>query len=609
MLRQRLFLNLLPFVIVLLAICVYAISLYLRLAERVDTTVTNSYASLTAAHTMGLALGNMDREISLVTVAGQKTTDKATFRNLQNRFEDNLNVLFAQSTPETELLNQRLATNFYLFKEAVIAIGTNADSAFRHEIYDKQLIPVVLKMQALLENIRDINHKEILATSRNVRTITHDVIQLMIIGTIIGLVISIYASVALGRSILQPIQLLTRATHELGEGKLQHPVPTFSRDEFGELATAFNKMALQLQEYRQSTAAQIVRLHRTMETTLATFPDPIFVLNQDREIELKNTAAEELLSSPGGNIDWSNRLKTFAQKTFETGKNYLPYNFEEGISYRANGADKFFLPRVVAMRDMENAVTGVAVVLYDVTRFRLMDAAKTNLVATVSHELKTPLTSVRMALYMLLEQNFGPLTPKQDQLLQTARNDAERLLRILNDLLDLARLEQGNADLRKEKITPVELLQIVNEEMAEQIAAKGLTLHCKSEPDLPSIWVDPQRIKYVFANLIINAAKYSPANGKITLRAAPAEDGNVEFTVTDQGPGIREEHHVRIFDRFFRVPDAAKPGAGLGLSIAKEITVAHGGRIGVRNAPEGGSTFFVLLKGDVFSATQTAHAE
>lgn len=261
------------------------------------------------------------------------------------------------------------------------------------------------------------------------------------------------------------------------------------------------------------------------------------------------------------------------------------------------------------MRDMENAVTGVAVVLYDVTRFRLMDAAKTNLVATVSHELKTPLTSVRMALYMLLEQNFGPLTPKQDQLLQTARNDAERLLRILNDLLDLARLEQGNADLRKEKITPVELLQIVNEEMAEQIAAKGLMLHCKSEPDLPSIWVDPQRIKYVFANLIINAAKYSPANGKITLRAAPAEDGNVEFTVTDQGPGIREEHHVRIFDRFFRVPDAAKPGAGLGLSIAKEITVAHGGRIGVRNAPEGGSTFFVLLKGDVFSATQTAHAE
>jgi signal transduction histidine kinase len=237
------------------------------------------------------------------------------------------------------------------------------------------------------------------------------------------------------------------------------------------------------------------------------------------------------------------------------------------------------------------------VVLYDVTRFRLLDAAKTNLVATVSHELNTPLTSIRMALHILLEKTVGTLTQKQDDLLQTARSDTERLLRILNDLLDLARLEEGNDELRKEKMFPVELLQSVIDEMADKVAAHGLKLSCIIEPDLPAVLVDRQRVNHVFTNLITNAIKYSPAGGEIFLRADRAEENSVEFSVSDQGPGISEEFQARIFDRFFRVPGQDKTGAGLGLSIAREIAVAHGGRIGVKSPPGEGTTFFVVLKG------------
>jgi signal transduction histidine kinase len=424
----------------------------------------------------------------------------------------------------------------------------------------------------------------------------------MVIGLVIGLIISLYACISISRSILKPIHSLTEATRALGEGNQPQPLALVSNDEFGQLAGAFNKMAAQLQEYRQSTSEQIVQLHHTMETTLASFPDPIFVLNKAGEVELKNPAAEELLASQNASSDWSKRLNIIVQKTFLTGESFLPHGFEEGISYRANGMDKFFLPRVVAMRSSKNGLASVAVVLYDVTRFRLMDAAKTNLVATVSHELKTPLTSVRMALYMLLEKTFGPLTAKQEELLETGRNDSDRLLRILNDLLDLARLEQGYADLRKEKVAPAVLLEEIAHEMADQIASKGLALQSSVAPGLPIVVVDRQRIKYVFANLITNAVKFSPPGGKITFQAVPGENGEVEFSVTDQGPGIRNEYHVRIFERFFRVPEGNKPGAGLGLSIAKEITVAHGGRIGVRNASGAGSTFFVSIKGDAATA-------
>jgi signal transduction histidine kinase len=290
------------------------------------------------------------------------------------------------------------------------------------------------------------------------------------------------------------------------------------------------------------------------------------------------------------------RLQTIAQSTLASGEHFLPHSFDGVVSYRVNGAEKYFLPRVLTMRDKQDALFGVAVVLYDVTRFRLLDAAKTDLVATVSHELKSPLTSVRMALHILLERTVGALTPKQDELVQTARNDTERLLRILNDLLDLARLEGGNAELHRENIRPAELLEATVAETADHAAAKGLKLISIVDPDLPAISVDRQRISHVFSNLISNAIKHSPAGSEILLSAARAEDNAVQFSVIDHGPGIPEEYQTRIFDRFFRVPSQKKKGAGLGLSIAREITLAHGGRIGVKCAPGQGAEFFVVLE-------------
>jgi NtrC-family two-component system sensor histidine kinase KinB len=266
------------------------------------------------------------------------------------------------------------------------------------------------------------------------------------------------------------------------------------------------------------------------------------------------------------------------------------------VSFRVEDTDKFFLPRILAMRTKQDNLFGVAVVLYDVTRFRLLDAVKTNLVATVSHELKTPLTSVRMVLHILLERTVGALSPKQSELLTTARDDTERLLRILNNLLDLARLEEGTAGLQRERVFPAELVQRVMDELADKVAAKGLKLKSNVQPDLPAVLVDRQRIDHVFTNLITNAVKHSPRGGEIVVGAARTDDNGVEFYVTDQGPGVPDEYRTLIFDRFFRVPGQTNPGAGLGLSIAKEITIAHGGRIGVKDAEARGSRFYVVLE-------------
>jgi signal transduction histidine kinase len=337
-----------------------------------------------------------------------------------------------------------------------------------------------------------------------------------------------------------------------------------------------------------------------METTLASFPDPVFVLNKEGTIELKNPAADGLASSLQLKGQLPDRLQAIARKTLDRGENFLPTSFKEAISYRIGGEDKFFLPRVLAMRSKEDALFGAAVVLYDVTRFRILDAASTDLVAMAGNELKGPLTNVRMVLHILLEKTVGALTPKQDELLKAARNNTDRLLRILNDLLDFARVDEVNTGLRKEPVAPSELLAGALQEMANKFTAKNLNVNFIVEPDLPPVLVDRQCINHVFTNLISNAIEHSPDNGEIILRAKPAENQDVEFSITDQGPGIPEEYHSRIFQRFFRVPGQTESGAGVGLSIAREITVAHGGHIGVQLVPTGGGcTFYVVLGSNV----------
>ena len=176
---------------------------------------------------------------------------------------------------------------------------------------------------------------------------------------------------------------------------------------------------------------------------------------------------------------------------------------------------------------------------------------------------------------ILLEKGIGPLTDKQHELLQMGRKEAERLLRILNDLLDLARMEAGESALNQEPVAPAELVQSILDEAQRRVVDQGLTLTCSVAPRLPAVLVDRQRISHVFHNFISNALSHSPPGTEIQVRAARTDGDGIQFSVIDRGAGISEEYQARIFERFFRAPGQKRVGAGLGLSIAREIVVAH----------------------------------
>jgi signal transduction histidine kinase len=250
---------------------------------------------------------------------------------------------------------------------------------------------------------------------------------------------------------------------------------------------------------------------------------------------------------------------------------------------------------VLPIRDPFGLTLGAAVLLEDVTRFRLLDQVKGDLVATASHELKTPLTSVRLALHLLLEETVGPLTPKQTELLLDARDNAERLLAVVNNLLDLARLEQQDGGLNLQPQAPEELLRAAADAVAARAEDRGVALHVDAAPDLPPVGVDAQRLGHALGNLLDNSLTHTERGGRITLSAV-ADGDHVTLTVTDTGEGIPPEHLPRVFERFFRVPGRTRgTGTGLGLAIVREIVTAHGGTAACESRPGEGTVFRLML--------------
>jgi two-component system, NtrC family, sensor histidine kinase KinB len=597
MLRIRIILSQLPFILVLLGVSGFALFLFAQLANKVDRTIAENYLRDAAAVEMMLAVERMDTALDRARKE-DRSSAQLMFDTNSRLFAQRLQAQLTNTatlTPWPDL--PTLQTNYNaLLLLSLDMFSTNLTAEAEDLKYNESII-ITDNLKRSLSSLREEIRKNIFATGKSIQQTSRTFAGLLILGLTAALFISIVVSTKLGKAILKPIQTLTTAAREIGQGNLAQTVPVLSSDELGELATTFNNMAAQLNTYRQSTTEQIIRLHRTMEAALASFSDPVFIIDRYGRIELSNRAAEELSAQLLLDGALPPKLLAAASDVLQRNQDFLPDSFDEVIILRANGAERALLPRLHIMREADAKPVGVAVVLHDVTRFRLLDDAKTNLVATVSHELKTPLTSVRMVLHLILEQSLGPLTDKQARLLETARKDAERLLKMLDALLDIARLEAGASTLTKSPIAPTALVESIRDEVQALAATNGFKLVTKVEPHLPDVLVDRQQIGQVFHNFIANALKHSPPGGKIQIAAVSGPEGSVQFSVGDEGPGIAPEHQSLIFDRFYRVPGQTKRGAGLGLSIAREIVVAHGGRVGVRSEVGQGSEFFFVLGG------------
>ena len=592
--KRRIFFGLAPLFILLVAIGTFAISLFAKLGNSVDVILRENFRSVLAGQQMKETAERMDSAL-FFSLAGEEERGRKLYAENLPAFRESLRTELGNITlpGEQELANkvQRLHGEYAAKADA---FWQTKDSEMRRKMYFGEMLPAFTEIKDTAQAIIRINQDNMVQADRDARHLSAQSTRYMVIAIGAGIAGAIYFAARLQRSILQPIQALTAVSKELGEGKLDQVVPVATHDELGELADTFNKMATKLRAYRQAMGDQVVQARQMTEITFSAFPDPIIALTSDGRIDFTNPAATKFLYHCGQTDGLPPGVQVEVDRVFKGAPDFLPTSFERVLVFRVEDHEVFMLPRVIGMRDEAGHIFGAAVILQDVTRLRLLDEVKTNLVSTVSHELRTPLTSVRMGLHLLLEERIGPLNGKQTELLLAAREDSERLLRMINDLLDLAKLESGKAVLPSQVLAAQELIESAEEDLRAIAESRGARLVTKIMPGLPKVFVDPRQIAHVFSNFVSNAVKHTKSGGEILL-STQLRDGRVRFSVTDHGTGIPQQYQSQLFNRFFRVPGSEVSGAGLGLAIAKEIVLSQGGTIGVSSKPGEGTEFYFDL--------------
>ena len=590
MLRNRILLGVAPLIILLIIIGGYAVWLFVRLGGAVNTTLHENYASIAAMRDLKEAALRINQTYTAYHAGG------AAFAQIRAELDEQAaicrrNVDFELQTI-TEPGEREAADQLKAQDEAFLALLTVSPEADGVDIK-----PALSNVLAAASVIQVINERAMTQKDYRARDTATWSTRVMLLAIIAALPMGLFFAYRLSGIVLRPIRRLTDSAQELGEGNLDQVLPVTSQDELGQLANAFNKMAGKLRLYRQTTSDELVHARQATEIVFAALLDPIVIFSADGEIAYQNPAAERLRKKLAG-TEAVFPLVPLAMKVLQGGGDYLPESFDQSICVRVDDREKFLLPRVIGLRD---GGAGAVVILHDVTRFRLLDDVKTNLVATVSHELKTPLTSIRMAVYLLLEERIGMLNPKQTELLIASRDDAERLLDLINNLLDLAKLESGASVSERRASTAEELVRHAADEAREWVSAAGATIVTQIKPGTPAVAVSADQIGHVFSNLLTNAAKHTPPGEEIIV-AARAENGGrlVRFSVTDRGPGVPPAERERVFEKFYRLPGEPREGAGLGLAICREIVRAHDGEIGVIAASGGrGSEFYFSLPASI----------
>jgi PAS domain S-box-containing protein len=605
-LRSHILLTVLPLLVLMAVLGAAAVTLLYRLGGSIGTILRDNYDSVLYMERLNEALERIDSSFQFA-LAGREQKARDQYQENWKDYLDNLHREQNNITlpGEGELVEQLTALTERYQHQGGAFYGRKHGDAERDEDYFKKdgLLDTFKAIKTVSGQILRLNQRNMEEASDRARRTARD--------SLIGFGIGLTTAVVLGgwlawltfRAVLRTIQLVTQSALAIGNGNLDQVVPVLSRDELGQLAEAFNIMARQLRHYRQTDYARLLRVQRTSQATIDSFPDPVIVVDAEGHVELANPAAQRFLGVSGARggqrsvAPWQppEPLRAPLRLALQQQRPFLPEEFERAVTFRVDGRDRSFLPRLLPIKDPYGQSLGAAVLLEDVTRFRLLDQVKSNLVATASHELKTPLTAVRMAVHLLLEEAVGSLTPKQAELLVDARDNAERLLAMVNNLLDLAHLEQGQEHLDLRPEAPGDLLRSAAEAVRPRAEDKKVAVVVEAADDLPRVAADPARLGHALDNLLDNALTYTNRGGRITLSAAAVGD-HVTLAVADTGVGIPPEYLARVFERFFRIPgQSVGTGTGLGLAIVREVVVAHGGTVTCESQPGSGTVFRLTL--------------
>jgi NtrC-family two-component system sensor histidine kinase KinB len=586
---------------------------FIQLSRLIGETLRESQQEIDLTATLASALEREDDAL-LLAVNGDRERAAQEVASQRALFDQAYGALWTILKDPTQ---REMAASLRRNADAYWAAGDKllADARLPQApgLYHEGVNPILRRTVMDSANLRELTFRAMQRASIRARDQATRAIGVVAGVSLVAVLVSTLAAVHLARVVGRPIGELTASVDALRLGQFDRRVSVGSTDELGRLAQGFNRMAEALAEFRRSNLGEVVRAKETLESTLAVLPDAVIVIDPEGQITSLNPLAHAVLAAAGSgsprrveelplSADW---VKAVGEALHGVRSSGAPLETSRTLSVTLDGQPRRFAPAVVPVPASSSAQYGAVVVLTDVTEYVRLDELRAELIALVSHELKTPLTTLRMNL-LLLGERPDDLTPRQREVLSTASAGCEDLAGTIDELLDLSRIEAGQLRLA---LAPIDLYPLVAQAVHRfrpRYEEAGVRLEVSREAPRATILADAPRLGLVLSNLLSNALNYTPEGGQVTLAVSSMQNARsarvdyLQIAVTDTGPGIAEEFRERVFEKFFRIESRrplgriAVQGAGFGLYLCRQIVEAHGGAIRCEPGSDGRGTRIAL---------------
>lgn len=566
--KQKLFLGLGALFVLILFLGILSGYYVTKLSGDTKNILAANYNSVKYSREMLIALDEI-------------ATDSTAF----NRFDKSLGQQKLNCTEVGEqAVTDRLSTDFELLR------NNYSDS----NIYTQIRKDLVHVMQL---NMDAIQRKSDLATHS-----ASDALMWISVAGTLSFIIALTLLFNFPGSIANPIKELTASIKNIAAKNYSERVHFDRKDEYGEMAAAFNTMAEKLEEYNSSNIAKLTTEKKRIETLINNIHEPVIGLDENKNIlfineealNITNTKSKEIIGKPIQDIAVNNDLiRMLIKDFFDSKKNTEP------IKIYADNKESYFQKEIIPIdiiptgEEMPQHI-GDVIFLKNITAYKELDFAKTNFIATVSHELKTPMSSIKMSTQLLKNDQIGNLNAEQKNLVDSIKDDANRLLKITSELLNMTQLENGKIQLQVTAAAPQDLVQKAIDNNITAAENKSIQIKTELSENLPLINVDADKTIWIISNLLSNAVRYSYEFATVFVKIF-RENDFIKIAVTDTGQGIAPQYLEKIFDRYFRVPGTKREGSGLGLAISKELIEQQGGSICVKSELGTGSVFEIAL--------------
>jgi len=529
----------------------------------------------------------------------QYRQNETQFLQWLGRAKDNITI-----EGESEII-QAIETGYssYLVNFSQLRLTYEMDNQTAAAFYHETVLPSFTSVRDSCVRLREINQGTMFEASDRAERIADTAIWSMAVISVTAIGIGLGFSLLLSNLLVKPLRQLVAATQDIAEGNYDVEISVDSSDELGSLADQFNDMVKKVSAYHNLNIEQIVAEKRKSDAIIRSIDDGLVVIDAEFRIANINPVAATVF---GAELDDAQNRHFLEVIKSEDLFNYVKQAVESGQPPTIeDGKDIFTVKRgednihyqfsIMPVRANSGSMLGVVMLLRDVTELKELDRLKSEFVMTASHELRTPLTSIGMGVDLLMEGSMDKFNDKEKQLLSAAHEELQRLKALVNNLLDLSKIESGKVDMEFDRVPVSTLFHKAVSVLKSQADERSIQLFSEEIDDSQQVKADPNKITWVLTNLVSNALRYTENGGHIRLSAERA-GSQMHISVSDDGAGIPYEYQSRIFDKFVQVKgDLAPGGSGLGLAICKEIVRAHGGTIWVDSTPGQGSTFTFTL--------------